>query len=245
MNTFTGILRRGVQSVRTRARSLNLKKRFSSASSRGAAFAMTMRIAVLPLVPLTATAVVPSTTDAEPPSTTAVLAVRTAPAQMAADPVAVSVTVGESHTEEVARKQREAAEAAAAAKAAAAANLAEQTDRIVLSRYRDDRTNGGLTLDEARAKTASFAAMYGVDPVLMTKIIACESGYNQFAKNSRSTASGYGQFVASTWRSTANTLGFDESVSPFDGEKNLQAVAYLLSVRGTSPWNSSRSCWAR
>ncbi len=245
MNTFIGIVSRGVQSVRTRVRSLNLKKRFSSASSRGAAFAMTMRIAVLPLVPLTATAVVPSTTDAEPPSTTAVLAVRTAPAQMAADPVTVSVTIGESHTEEVARTQREAAEAAAAAKAAAAANLAEQTDRIVLSRYRDDRTNGGLTLDEARAKTAEYAAMYGVDPVLMTKIIACESGYNQFAKNSRSTASGYGQFLASTWRSTANALGFDESVSPFDGEKNLQAVAYLMSVRGTSPWNSSRSCWAR
>ena len=238
MNTFIGTLRRGVQSVRTRARSLNLKKRFSSASTRGAAFAMTMRIAVLPLVPLTATAVVPSTTDAEPPSTTAVLAVRTAPAQMAADPVTVSVTIGESHTEEVARTQREAAEAAAA-------NLAEQTDRVVLSRYRDDRTNGGLTLDEARAKTAEYAAMYGVDPVLMTKIIACESGYNQFAKNSRSTASGYGQFLASTWRSTANALGFDESVSPFDGEKNLQAVAYLMSVRGTSPWNSSRSCWAR
>lgn len=193
---------------------------------------MTMRIAILPLVPLTATATVPSTADSDqPPSTTAVLSVRNAPVQMAAASAGVNLIVGESKSEELARKEREA--------------RAAKTDRIVLSRFRDDRSNGGLSLDEARAKTMEYAAMYGVDAVVMTKIIACESGYNQFAKNSRSSASGYGQFLASTWRSTARALSWDESVSPFDGDKNLQAVAYLMSVRGTGPWRSSAGCWAR
>jgi len=220
-------------------KAINLKTRLAHASNRSAALAMTMRIAVLPLVPLTATATLPSAADSDqPPSTTAVLSVRTAPEEMAATTAAVSVTIGESKTEESARIEREA-------KAAAKKQLTDQTDRIVLSRYRDDRANGGLSLDEARAKTVEYAAQYGVDAVVMTKIIACESGYNQFAKNSRSTASGYGQFLASTWRSTARALGWDDSVSPFDGEKNLQAVAYLMSVRGTSPWSSSRGCWAR
>lgn len=225
----------------------DFKKRLLRVTTRrSAALAMTMRIAILPLIPLTATATVPSAAESEqPPSTTAVLSVRLAPEEMAKVEVPISVALGESKAQEATRLEREAVAAKAAAEKATKDQVVAQTERIVVSRYRDDRTNGGLTLDEARAKTLEYAAMYGVDPVVMTKIIACESGYNQFAKNSRSTASGYGQFLASTWRSTARALGWDDSVSPFDGEKNLQATAYLMSVRGTSPWNSSRGCWSR
>lgn len=214
----------------------NLKQRMSSVSTRRKAMSVTMRMAVLPLIPLTITPALPqSAADSEqPPSTSAVLAVRTAPEQMAAGQVVVSVAVGASRSEE----------AAAAPKKTTAVNTAS-VERIVMSRYREDRANGGLTLEEARAKTVQYAAMYGVDAALMAKVVACESGYNQFAHNRSSSAAGYGQFLDSTWRSTARALGWDESVTQFDGDKNLQATAYLMSVRGTGPWASSKGCWSR
>lgn len=233
MNIFTGYLTRSGQSVRQRIKRHNL-------TTRSAMLSMTMRIAVLPLIPLTAAAAVPSTADLDqPPSTQAVLSVRTAPEEMAKSSVGVSVTVGESKADEMARKDREAAAAAALQ------HPTKTVNRVVIARDQDERTNGSLSIDEARAKTAAYAAMYGVDAELMAKIIACESGYNQFAKNSGSSASGYGQFMGGTWDSTVRALGWDASTSPFDGDKNLQATAYLMSVRGTSPWNSSRGCWAR
>lgn len=141
----------------------------------------------------------------------------------------LEIVVGESTSDQVIREQREREEAAA---------------RLVLARLNSQRDNG-IGFEQALSLTDQYAAQYGIDSNLMSAIIACESGYNQYAKNSKSTASGFGQFLHSTWRSTMRAMGENSNTSPFDGAKNLEATAYLLSVRGASPWYSSAACWAR
>lgn len=207
--------------------------RFAKRLTTGLLASRLILLAVMPF------AQIPATAQAATPETPiATLSVQSAPKQLFdhAEP-SVNVLIGESKTEQAAR------EAADAQKRAAEAAQADKLNRFVQSRDGGNRQSGGLSLDEARRLTGVYAAKYGVNADLMTKIVACESGYNQFAKNRRSTASGYGQFLAGTWRSTAKALGFGSDVSPFDGEKNLEATAYLMSVSGTSPWRSSAGCW--
>lgn len=148
----------------------------------------------------------------------------------------IDIQAGESRSE---KAKREAAEA----KAKLEAELAAQK-RIVVARS-GERAATISNLDEAIAKTHLYANQYGVDPKLMTAIISCESGYNPNAKNKNSTASGYGQFLSSTWRSTMRAMGKDVNTSPFDAETNLEATAFLLKQQGSRPWNSSAACWTK
>lgn len=141
----------------------------------------------------------------------------------------IDVNVGES------RSERSARETAA---------IKETQKRAVIARS-GSVTRSGLSVTEALDLTQKYARQYGVEETKMTAIITCESKYNQYAKNSRSTASGYGQFLASTWRSTMRAMGRDVNTSPFDAEANLEATAYVLNHQGTTPWNSSRACWSR
>lgn len=201
---------------------------------------LALRLAVTPIFPAAVSVLAVEKPALPEPSVT--LSLRQAPVELFTADKTFELKIGESAVEREARLQREAEEAR---RRAAEQALVDTVNRNVLSRGAADRQNGGLSPDRARDLTVQYAAQYGVDPVLMSKIIVCESGYNQFAKNSRSTASGYGQFLAGTWRSTIAQLGWDPAISPFDGERNLQATAYLLSKRGTSPWNASAACWRR
>lgn len=208
-------------------------------NSRGiASAALAVRMAAVPILPL-ASAVDLNAADQndEPPLVYVTLSIKNAPIELNASVPEVYIKVGESEKEARIRAEQEAKRIAEEAQK-------EAVNRYVVSRYSPARENGGLNIEQARDLTVKYAEQYGVDPVLMSKIVSCESGYNQYAKNSRSTASGYGQFIAGTWRSTISALGWDPATSPFDGEKNLEATAYLISVRGTSPWNASRGCWA-
>lgn len=154
----------------------------------------------------------------------------------------VEIEVGESTVEKEAREKREREERE---RQAELQRQREEAERFALARHSSRSGASDMSFEEARQLTDKYAAQYGVDANLMTSIIACESGYYQYAKNSRSSASGYGQFLSSTWRSTMRAMGEDPNISPFDGEKNIEATAYLLSVRGASPWYSSYGCWAR
>ena len=88
-----------------------------------------------------------------------------------------------------------------------------------------------------------FATEYGVNERLARRIISCESGWVRTAENPTSSASGYFQFLDSTWRSTMIQMGLPLSTSKTDPIISLKAGMYLLSQSGTSPWLSSESCW--
>lgn len=86
------------------------------------------------------------------------------------------------------------------------------------------------------------AVRHGVEPVLLGKIGACESGGRADAYNA-SGASGFGQHLAQYWPGRATGAGFP-GASPFDLWTNIEVTAWYLARAGTSPWNPSRHCWS-
>jgi hypothetical protein len=63
------------------------------------------------------------------------------------------------------------------------------------------------------------------------RVAKCESGYNPYAVNRSSGASGLFQFLPSTWAGLPW-----RSSSPFDPTANAQAAAYLYNRSGPSQW---------
>jgi hypothetical protein len=86
-----------------------------------------------------------------------------------------------------------------------------------------------------------YSAQYGISASLPLKIANCESGFNQFAKNKSSSASGVFQYLASTWKATdQGKIG----LSVFDADANVKAaVSYIASRGHAKPWAASQSCW--
>lgn len=84
----------------------------------------------------------------------------------------------------------------------------------------------------------------GVSYDKVYKVVKCESGWNSDAKNRQSTASGYAQFLYNTWYfEVIEKLGWSNLISPFDGERNLEGLIYLLSEGEDWRWESSSHCW--
>lgn len=102
-----------------------------------------------------------------------------------------------------------------------------------------------LSRERVEALIDQYAAKYQVSSTTMRGIIKCESGYNQLAKNKRSSAAGFAQFLDGTWKSAMKSLGYGLSFTQYDGDKNLEALAYVLHTQGTRPWNASKACWSR
>lgn len=94
--------------------------------------------------------------------------------------------------------------------------------------------------DETKALIISYSAEYGIDAALPLRVANCESGYNPSSKNKNSTASGVGQFIASTW---ANTESGKAGISVFDADANTKELVKKISQGGISAWNASRNCW--
>jgi hypothetical protein len=86
-----------------------------------------------------------------------------------------------------------------------------------------------------------YSALYSINETLALSIARCESGFNQFAKNKTSTASGVYQYLSSTWKATDQAkIG----LSVFDAEANIKAaVSYIASRDHAQPWNASKHCW--
>jgi len=85
---------------------------------------------------------------------------------------------------------------------------------------------------------------YGVDPVLMLRIMRCESRLDPDATNRTSGAAGLGQHLPQYWAARAAAIGM-AGASPYNPEANARVTAWMLSTQGVAPWVSSRSCWSR
>jgi len=79
-----------------------------------------------------------------------------------------------------------------------------------------------------------------VDPTLYN-IIKCESGFDIYAKNPKSSAKGLGQIIDSTFARCEKDLGKEMNV--YNGIENLECCLYLYKIRGTQDWKSSEECW--
>jgi hypothetical protein len=75
-------------------------------------------------------------------------------------------------------------------------------------------------------------AYFGANTDAALRVMACESGGNEYAKNPSSSASGLFQFLASTWE---RVTGEDYPGNVFDGESNIAAAAELTG--GGSDWS--------
>jgi len=84
----------------------------------------------------------------------------------------------------------------------------------------------------------------GVSYQQVHNIVQCESRWKSDAKSRISTASGYAQFLYNTWYfEVIEQLGWSNLISPFDGERNLEGLIYLLSENEDWRWESSAHCW--
>lgn len=84
----------------------------------------------------------------------------------------------------------------------------------------------------------------GVSYQQVYNIVQCESGWDSDAKNYGSTASGYAQFLFNTWYfEVIEQLGWSNLVSPFDGERNLEGLIFLLSEGEEWRWEATAWCW--
>lgn len=94
----------------------------------------------------------------------------------------------------------------------------------------------GLSL--ATAGTANAGPSGGWGP-----IIKCESGGNPKAQNPSSTASGLLQFINGTWAAYGG-LEFAPTAKQATVAEQMIVAERAYAREGTTPWNSSKSCWA-
>ena len=80
---------------------------------------------------------------------------------------------------------------------------------------------------------------------LLNKIIFCESGWDEKAKNPNSTACGLGQIIEDTWKNEMKMLGLPEDSDCLDGDINLIATKSLFAREGVEPWRASEECWGK
>lgn len=78
-----------------------------------------------------------------------------------------------------------------------------------------------------------YSAHYSIDPARPLRIAKCESGYNQFAKNKSSSASGIFQFLNKTWASKPLAK---QGKSVFDAPANVQTAVWLMSLGKWQMW---------
>lgn len=94
--------------------------------------------------------------------------------------------------------------------------------------------------EEVEQLIVHYSTVYGINPETPKCIAFRESGYNQFSKNRRSTASGVFQYLNGTWKST------DEGkvgMNVFDADANVKAaVKYMAVHKNTQPWEVRAHC---
>lgn len=94
--------------------------------------------------------------------------------------------------------------------------------------------------DEVQQLIRDYSAQYGINADTPLCIARNESGFNQFSKNSHSTASGVFQYLTSTWRQTDEGRA---GLSVFDADANVKAaVKYMASRLNTVPWVVGPRC---
>ncbi len=94
--------------------------------------------------------------------------------------------------------------------------------------------------EEVEQLIIQYSNEYGIDSATPLCIARKESGFNQFSKNRRSTASGVFQYLTSTWRHTdEGKAGLDV----YDADANVKAaVKYMAVHKSTQPWVVRSMC---
>lgn len=90
-----------------------------------------------------------------------------------------------------------------------------------------------------------YAELYGASPSTAKAIIMCESEWRRTAKNPGSSASGYFQFLDSTWEYTMIRMDLPTDTSKVDPIISIQAGVWLLAHEGSRHWNESKDCWSK
>ena len=94
--------------------------------------------------------------------------------------------------------------------------------------------------EEVEQLIIQYSAEYGINSDAPRCIAFHESGYNQFSKNKRSTASGVYQYLSSTWKYTDEGKA---GLNVFDAEANVKAgVKYMAIHKNTQPWVVRSKC---
>lgn len=101
-------------------------------------------------------------------------------------------------------------------------------------------TGQTYTKEEVEQLIVHYSAVYGIDPITPKCIAFKESGYNQFSKNRKSSASGVFQYLSSTWKGTDEGKA---GMHVFDADANVKAaVKYMAIHQSTQPWVVRSGC---
>ncbi len=101
-------------------------------------------------------------------------------------------------------------------------------------------TGRDYSKEEVKALIVDKSILFGINPEVPLCVAYAESGFQQYAKNKVSTASGVMQYIKSTW---ANTLEGKEGRNVFDAEANITAaVRYMATYRNINPWEVKPKC---
>lgn len=101
--------------------------------------------------------------------------------------------------------------------------------------------NEQVPVEVIRAEIITQANTFGISYKCMDKIVFCESGYNNLAKNPKSTALGVAQYVISTWQETQSFI--KERKARTDYVASLREMAIDIANGEIWRWNQSKGCW--
>lgn len=92
-----------------------------------------------------------------------------------------------------------------------------------------------LAPEELEAFFNFYGIQFNVDPGVLRKIAACESGFNSNAVNG--PFGGMFQFLASTWSANRQVMGLDPNPDlRFQAEESIKTAAFKISRDGTGAW---------
>ena len=95
----------------------------------------------------------------------------------------------------------------------------------------------------AKADTPASAPAAKPDKyAILEKIAQCESGNDYGRPNNTTSAFGKYQIMFATWNEMAKITGHSDKTNPEDQEINARM---LYDLRGTKPWDASKSCWSK
>lgn len=97
-----------------------------------------------------------------------------------------------------------------------------------------------VPVEVVRDEIRTQAGRYGASTECMDRIVYCESGYNNLAKNPKSTALGLSQYLIGTWQETKS---FEERKARTDYIPSLKEMALDLANNEHNKWYASYNCW--
>lgn len=119
-------------------------------------------------------------------------------------------------------------------------HLSVQAQTASLEKTIPGYTGKSYSKEEVQQMIIQYSAEYGINPETPLCIARLESGFNQFSKNKRSSASGVFQYLTSTWKHTDEGKA---GLNVFDANANVKAaVKYMAVHKSTQPWVVKYKC---